>query len=248
MSLHDEGMEKTTRRGLLSGGLSAAAVLVTGCGRLEVRGQTAEQSGGGDPDEALLGGGSGSGEGGAPAAHGESPHVGAGGWPSADIDAGASCAATRPDIEGPFFAPSSPERGNLRDPDLAGTSLVVTGRVLDADCRPIAGAVLDFWQADADGVYDNVGFRLRGHQRTDADGRYLLETIVPGHYLNGSQYRPAHLHVKLAAPARPLLTTQLYFEGDPHNAVDPWFSEETMLRLAGVEGRGLYALFDFVAP
>src|SRR5262249_59582752 len=53
---------------------------------------------------------------------------------------------------------------------------------LGRDCRPLAGALLDFWQADDDGSYDNQGFRLRGHQFTDAQGRYLLSTIVPAAY------------------------------------------------------------------
>jgi protocatechuate 3,4-dioxygenase beta subunit len=54
--------------------------------------------------------------------------------------------------------------------------------VLTPDCRPLAGARVDFWQADGNGVYDNDGYRLRGYQVTDGRGRYRLETVVPGRY------------------------------------------------------------------
>ncbi|MGH2560891.1 MAG: dioxygenase, partial [Thermomicrobiales bacterium] len=84
--------------------------------------------------------------------------------------------------EGPFYSPDTPERTSLLEPDMPGTRLLVTGYVYSTDCTPISGALLDFWQADDGGVYDNEGFRLRGHQFTDDDGRFELETIVPGLY------------------------------------------------------------------
>jgi protocatechuate 3,4-dioxygenase beta subunit len=151
---------------------------------------------------------------------------------------------TRPDIEGPYFKPSSPERTSLLEGDIDGVRLTVRGRVVDGNCEPIAGAIIDFWQADDDGAYDNAGFLLRGHQVVDADGRYEVSTIVPGRYLNGSQYRPAHVHCKVYVRGVERLTTQLYFEGDPYNEVDPWFSELTMLR-PREDGAALVADFDF---
>jgi len=78
--------------------------------------------------------------------------------------------------------------------------LVVTGQVLSAQCKPVANALLDFWHADEDGEYDNRGFRYRGHQFTDAEGHYRLQTIVPAEYPG----RARHIHVKVQAPqARP---------------------------------------------
>src|SRR5262249_56486861 len=65
---------------------------------------------------------------------------------------------------GPFFKPRSPERASLLEPGMRGTRIVVTGAVLSITCRPIPGALLDFWQADDRGEYDSAGFRLRGHQ------------------------------------------------------------------------------------
>ena len=58
---------------------------------------------------------------------------------------------------------------------------------------------MDFWQADEYGDYDNVGFNFRGKIITDENGNYNLETIIPGKYLNGSQYRPSHIHLKVQA-------------------------------------------------
>src|SRR3954453_13880825 len=66
---------------------------------------------------------------------------------------------TAPEMEGPYFKPRSPERTSLLDPGLTGSKLVLLGRVLTTDCRPIAGALLDFWQADGTGAYDNTGYR-----------------------------------------------------------------------------------------
>ncbi len=177
---------------------------------------------------------------------------GAAGQPSQYYQTGSSgaggssdrCVVTRADIEGPFFSSGSPERTNLREAGLAGQLLLVRGRVLDPSCAPLSGALLDFWQANDAGAYDNQGFRLRGHQITDSSGRFEMRTIVPGRYLNGNQFRPAHLHVKVAVGGGELLTTQLYFEGDPFNGVDPWFSEATMLR-PRLEGNELAADYDF---
>ena len=90
---------------------------------------------------------------------------------------------TQAQTEGPFFKPSSPERIELIEAGMAGQPIDLVGFVISRDCKPIAGALLDFWQADDKGNYDNSGFRLRGHQFTDADGRFRLKTVVPGAYV-----------------------------------------------------------------
>lgn len=153
---------------------------------------------------------------------------------------------TPTNIEGPFFLEGSPLRNDIRG-DNPGRSLRLTGRVFDAACRPLGGAILDFWQADEDGAYDEEGTTFRGHQTTDEDGAYALESIVPGRYLNGSQYRPAHLHVKVSARGM-TLTTQLYFEGDPFNEVDPFIDLALVVANVIVEDDRLTATFDFVLP
>jgi protocatechuate 3,4-dioxygenase beta subunit len=143
--------------------------------------------------------------------------------------------------EGPFFTPDSPERASLLEPGLEGTRLVLAGSVLATGCTPVAGALLDFWQADDGGEYDNEGFRLRGHQFADAQGRYRLETIVPGLYPG----RTRHIHVKVQAPEQPVLTTQLYFPGEPRNAADGIFDSDLLVGWRR-DGERRVARFDFV--
>jgi protocatechuate 3,4-dioxygenase beta subunit len=131
--------------------------------------------------------------------------------------------------EGPYFTPDSPERASLLEAGMAGDRLTLAGTVLATDCRPVRRALLDFWQADAGGQYDNQGYRLRGHQFTDAEGRFRLETIVPGLYPG----RTRHIHVKVQAPDRQVLTTQLYFPGEAANDSDGIFRQELLLDVAG---------------
>lgn len=150
-------------------------------------------------------------------------------------------AATPAQTEGPYFKPSSPERASLLEPEMRGRRLVVSGVVRSTDCRPVARALLDFWQADAGGRYDNGGFRLRGHQLADAEGRYRLETILPGVYPG----RARHIHVRVQAPNRPPLTTQLYFPGEAGNARDGIFDPALLVTLAEA-GDVVAARFDFV--
>jgi protocatechuate 3,4-dioxygenase beta subunit len=121
-------------------------------------------------------------------------------------------APTPPDMEGPFYTPGAPMRASLVEPGAKGERVILTGRVLGPDCKPVAGALLDFWQADEKGEYDNKGFRYRGKVTADGDGRYRLETILPAEYPG----RPRHLHVKVQRPGGRALTTQLYFPGEPH--------------------------------
>jgi len=148
---------------------------------------------------------------------------------------------TPPQTAGPFFKPASPRRASLLEPGVTGTRIVVTGLVVSTDCAPVAGALVDFWQADDRGEYDNAGYRLRGHQITDSDGRYRLETVVPGRYPG----RTRHIHVNVQGPGRPLLTTQLYFPGEPGNERDAIFRPELLLKVREpAEGR--VATFDFV--
>ncbi|TMQ17692.1 MAG: intradiol ring-cleavage dioxygenase [Candidatus Rokuibacteriota bacterium] len=151
---------------------------------------------------------------------------------------GADTAPTPAQTEGPYFKRSSPERASLLEPALTGSRLVVTGLVLGTDCRPVPHALLDFWQADGSGHYDNAGQRLRGHQFTDAEGRYRLETVLPGLYPG----RTRHIHVKAQAPGQRVLTTQLYFPGEIMNARDGIFDQTLVVAMAD----SATARFDFV--
>ena len=145
------------------------------------------------------------------------------------------CRPTAADIEGPFFRAGAPMQRAL-----GAATLHLHGVVMDRRCQPIRGARIELWQADAHGRYDLEGFRFRTRVSTDAEGRWSVDTIVPGRYLNGARYRPAHIHAKVHAGDRHL-TTQLYFPGDPFNEGDPWFDAGRLVRID--EGR---ARFDFV--
>jgi protocatechuate 3,4-dioxygenase beta subunit len=143
--------------------------------------------------------------------------------------------------EGPFFTPRSPQRTDLVEPKAQARIVELGGQVLTRSCRPVARALVDLWHADERGNYDNSGFRYRGHAFTDGDGRYRFRTIFPAHYPG----RTRHYHVKVQAPERPVLTTQLYFPDDPGNRRDGLFRRELVMRMTEA-GDGLSARFDFV--
>lgn len=164
----------------------------------------------------------------------------------AELSPTPSCGDEGPTLrqgEGPFFKPRSPERADLREPGIKGDTMVLTGFVLTRGCRPVERALLDLWHADESGAYDNDGFRLRGHQYTDAEGRYRFLTIVPASY----EGRTRHYHFKVQPPGGRLLTTQLYFPGEPQNRKDGLFRRELLMKVAKAdEGGGRAGRFDFV--
>jgi protocatechuate 3,4-dioxygenase beta subunit len=144
---------------------------------------------------------------------------------------GAACSSpaklTIAQTEGPYFKAGSSENASLITPDMQGTKLVLSGYVLTTACKPVAHALLDFWQANANGQYDNSGYSLRGHQFSDAAGHYQLTTIVPGLYPG----RTEHIHVKVQAPGGPVLTTQLYFPGVSQNQSDGIFDPSLVMNI-----------------
>jgi protocatechuate 3,4-dioxygenase beta subunit len=146
------------------------------------------------------------------------------------------------ETEGPFFKPRSPQRSNLSEPGISGRAVELSGLVLTRSCRPMPGALVDLWHADDNGVYDNKGFRLRGHVFTDDEGRYAFHTIVPGLYPG----RTRHYHVKVQARGEmPGLTTQFYFPDEKRNRSDGLFRRELVMRVAETEN-ALVARFDVV--
>lgn len=152
---------------------------------------------------------------------------------------------TPPQTEGPYFTPHSPRRASLVEEAMSGTRLVLEGRVLSSDCVALGEVLLDFWHADASGDYDNRGYRLRGHQFSDAQGRYRLETVLPGLYPG----RTRHIHVKVQAAKAPVLTTQLYFPGEAANRRDGIFSPDLLLTISGRppgSPSAMHGSFDFV--
>jgi len=165
-----------------------------------------------------------------------------------------ACIETHRNIEGPYYRAGAPERASLIDQGMAGTPIDIEGRVSGLDCgRGLAGVELDVWHATHDGHYDNDGtmrlggerFLLRGRLKTDGEGRYRVRTIMPGRYLNGPQYRPAHVHVKVRARGFAELTTQLYFPGDPYNDKDPFIHRSLVMGMEKTRD-GARHHFDFV--
>jgi catechol 1,2-dioxygenase len=146
-------------------------------------------------------------------------------------------------IEGPYYVPGAPEfDGEATLPqrdDEKGTPFLFQGTVTDLDGNPLEGATVDFWQADDDGYYSQFApgipeWNLRGVVRTGADGTFTIHTIKPAPYqipTDGAcgalidaagwhAWRPAHLHLKVDAPAKELITTQLYFTGGDYLDTD----------------------------
>jgi protocatechuate 3,4-dioxygenase beta subunit len=123
-----------------------------------------------------------------------------------------SCAPTPADMEGPYYIPNAPFKEKLYPDGTPGEPLIIAGTVYAADCvTPLAGVIIDVWQADANGEYDfSEQYIGRGKVTTDANGQYQFETILPAEY----EPRPPHIHVKIDDGSGKLLTSQLYFVGN----------------------------------
>jgi protocatechuate 3,4-dioxygenase beta subunit len=152
------------------------------------------------------------------------------------------CKLTESDMLGPFYKEGAPFKQRLGE-GVEGERLIITGKVIDMRCQPLKDAILDVWQANSTGEYDNEGFTLRGKVKTNNDGTYLIDTIVPREYATGDITRPGHIHLKVGAPNQPTLTTQLYFEGEPYLSD----LEDKSLVMKLTEENGIKkANFDFV--
>ncbi|MEZ4740501.1 MAG: FlgD immunoglobulin-like domain containing protein [Flavobacteriales bacterium] len=162
------------------------------------------------------------------------------------------CLPTTDDIQGPFYLAGAPNTTMVAAADEPGDRLFISGMVLSNDCQtPIAGALVEVWQANDAAVYSTAAtMELRGRMTTDENGQYAFETIMPGPYLNGAQYRPRHIHYKVSKPGFPTLVTQLYFEGDEYIAADPWASQadavDRIIPLNAIGGGQNEGVFDIV--
>ncbi len=159
----------------------------------------------------------------------------------ADTAAPAACSeATAAQTAGPYYPTHDREDEN---PDLtqvrgrpgraAGDVVVVHGRVLDEACRPVAGALVEIWQANKWGRYDHEkdaanprpldpNFQYWAEMLTDAEGRFRFRTIKPGSYPAGDDgwVRPPHIHFRLSRRGYHELVTQMYFAGEELNEGD----------------------------
>jgi len=138
-----------------------------------------------------------------------------------------NCETTN-DILGPFYRKNSPERKDLTLSNSIGNQITIKGKVYKSDCTSvIENAVIEIWHCNPNGEYDNTSpeFKYRGQQKSDNNGAYQFKTILPGKYLNGDLYRPAHIHFRIKHSKSKELISQIYFQGDPHIIKDPWASK-----------------------
>lgn len=140
------------------------------------------------------------------------------------------------------YKAGAPVRASLVETGVIGVPLAFSGTVTGVTCGRIKGATVELWQADAHGVYDTIGFRLRGKQLTDAQGQFAFQTIVPG----DAAARARHLGVHVVVPGKTEFWTELFFPDTPKNASDRRFKKELLLKtLAAPSGHQAVA-YDIV--
>jgi hydroxyquinol 1,2-dioxygenase len=159
--------------------------------------------------------------------------------------------ATESTVFGPFYREGGPEMregANIAEGAAGGMTTICSGRVIDMAGKPIAGAMLDVWQADPEGLYDSQRpeleeLHMRGVFHTDAQGRYLFRTMRPVHYQIPSDgpvgemlaatdrhaWRPAHIHFKVSADGYLPLTTHLFDNVDEYLDSDAVFGVKDSL-------------------
>ncbi|HAE84732.1 MAG TPA: 6-chlorohydroxyquinol-1,2-dioxygenase, partial [Ktedonobacter sp.] len=158
--------------------------------------------------------------------------------------------ATESTIFGPFYREGAQElpMGATISQDGRGEPVVVTGRVLSTQGTPIPGALLDVWETDENGLYEQQDpeqpdMNLRGKFRTDSEGRYCFTGIKPVSYaipddgpvgqllqaLERHPFRPAHIHLLISADGFAPLTTHLFVKGDPYLDSDAVFGTKDSL-------------------
>jgi len=165
-------------------------------------------------------------------------------------NASGAIAATEATVEGPFYWPGAPDLalGSDIGEGVPGEPAFYMGRVTDLNGKPLAGALLDVWSGDGDGMYDvqlaaEPTMRARGRFRTDAEGRYWFWSICPSYYpipddgpvgvmmraTHRSIYRPGHIHMQVSAPGHVTLTTHVFVANSPYIDEDAVFGKRDSL-------------------
>jgi protocatechuate 3,4-dioxygenase beta subunit len=176
--------------------------------------------------------------------------------------------STESTVLGPFYVEGAPEMNlgaNIAKPGTPGDPCHVWGRILGADGKPVAGAIIDVWEGAGDGFYDvqkDEGLNLRARFRTGADGRYDFHCVRPVSYpvpndgpvgkllvaTGRHPMRPGHLHFMIQASGHATLVTHLFTKGDPYLDSDAVFGVKESLIVDFTKGAGgeYEASFDFV--
>ena len=162
------------------------------------------------------------------------------------VDSGPPCAddakATPSVPADRTYKAGAPLKASLAEPGMPGTPLTLSGTIAGLTCGRIKGAKVEIWQADAKGVYDMAGFRLRGHVMTDADGKYRVETIVPGNAAD----RARHIGIHVSVPGKTEFWTEAFFADDPKNATDRRFKKELAMKMVQAPKGRQAGIFDVV--
>lgn len=140
------------------------------------------------------------------------------------------------------YRKGAPLKSTLVEAGMAGTPLTLSGTLSGVTCGRIKGATLEIWQADARGVYDTAGYRLRGRQLTDAEGRYRFETIVPGEAAG----RAPHIGLHVTVPGKAEFWTEVFLPDHPKNATDRRFRKELAMKNVQAPAGRRAGLFDVV--
>jgi protocatechuate 3,4-dioxygenase beta subunit len=153
---------------------------------------------------------------------------------------------------GPFYKKRAPEARVLRMKGDVGMPLTIDGRIIDTRGEAVRDATVEVWHADHVGHYDLAGYRFRAKAPLDADARYQLDTIMPGHYPDRVCQ---HVHYLVTAPGCKPLVTQLYFATDPvfegnpdkNFSKDPLIQSRELVRPVRIAGdpKTMYAAVTF---
>lgn len=137
------------------------------------------------------------------------------------------CVPTFVDGGGPYYKSDVPFRKKIAPDQNNGEKLIVTGRVLKNDCKTvIPDAVIDIWQASEEGSYEDEYYR--GKIKSDKNGEYIFETIMPKGYGQGTAYRPPHIHFKIFINNTEVITSQMFF---PEAKGKPGFNDSYIMNL-----------------
>ncbi|KAF8634236.1 hypothetical protein AX15_000998 [Amanita polypyramis BW_CC] len=163
--------------------------------------------------------------------------------------------ATEATVLGPFYTEDTQDvkQGDSIASEGKGDYLFIEGRVLDLQGNPISGAIIDTWETDGSGLYDNQYEtrnepECRGRMKSAEDGSYAFRAVIPVSYpipedgpvgrmlskLKRHPYRPAHLHIRIEAPGYETLVTSLFLKGDSYITSDVVFGVRTSL-IVGLE-------------
>lgn len=145
-----------------------------------------------------------------------------------------SCTPTFFDGGGPYYKPNVNFRKKIAPKNNNGEKLTVRGRLLRRDCKtPVRGAILDIWQANESGNYEDEWYR--GKVRTDIRGNYEFETVIPKGYGEGTGYRPPHIHFKVFEDQKEIITSQMFF---PEVAGTPGFDNAFIMQTKSQKRNG----------